>query len=128
MKIKSLVYRFMYSGFLLFVTQTSLAQSMGGISFEEDSKLLPSPPGVILQESKLKIKWLGTAADSLSKYNIYLSCEKNKKKVIGSKKIQGDNRGWYFFEITNCNTGCTVSVSSVDKNGLEGQAVKTIIK
>lgn len=123
MKIKK---NLLLSSILILTASLSTANSVG-ISFEEDSALLPSPPGIIYQEDKLNIRWLGTAADSISEYRVYLTCKGNERKYLGSKTVKDDNKGWYFFVISGYAQGCTAEISSVDHKGLEGQATRAVI-
>lgn len=113
---------------LIFISPFSTANPVGlGISFEENAKLLPSPPGVIFQENTFTIRWLGTAADSISEYRIYLACKNSERKFLGSEVVQGTNKDWYFFTMSGHFKGCIAEVSAVDKNGLEGHTLKATV-
>lgn len=94
-----------------------------GITFEEDAKIAPGPPGNIWlskESGKNVVNWQGTRLDIISGYKIYRRCHEESWSFIGRTQAVGDNAGFYVFKDSIGDT-CQYAVSSMDIRGNEGQ-------
>jgi hypothetical protein len=104
-------------------TTSTIPSNSAGISFDEDSRILPGPPGIVqaLQEGgKIVIRWRGTRTP-VKKYLVYRRCDGGLWEEISQVRVRDDNSGDYQAYDRAEKSGCEYSVSAIDPYGKEGQ-------
>jgi len=97
-----------------------------GISEDEDSKILPNPPGNITVSNSGQnsvIQWSGTGLSIVHFYYVYEKCGGGHWVLIEKVKSRGSNTELYQLT-TNKKESCHYSIAAVDAYGNEGQKSK----
>jgi hypothetical protein len=97
--------------------------AQAGITQDEDSRLLPGPPGLTKHTrsgQKDVLTWQGTRLDILSSYRIYRACQGRARHLAREIPVRGDNSGSYEAVIDSPSSECRYTISAVDNRGNEG--------
>jgi hypothetical protein len=116
------IYTFSFCASFLVSNLADSNADTAGLTLEEDSKILPAPPGqvsTVFRNSTANIKWEGTRDDTVAFYVVYRKCQNDSWSAIAKLKATNNNQGVYEFSDKK-EGACKYAISAINLNGKEG--------
>jgi hypothetical protein len=99
------------------------ADAQGGITTEQDKRLLPGPPGKITASAEngaVAVRWQGTRLEIVTSYRVYRRRAPASWSHLADVRVLPDNAGEHEFRDERGCAACEYAVSAVDVWGNEG--------